>query len=76
VHFVGLRQTGFGWLNRQQRCIFPGKFEPVGWAGWSVGSQYVVEHEDDAHRVAPREDSSQPANEKSYQETTMEKKVN
>ena len=46
----------FGWLGRQQRRIFPGEFEPVGWAGRSGGSQYVVGHEDDAHRVAPRED--------------------
>jgi hypothetical protein len=56
LHSVGLPGTAFGWLSRQQRRIFPGVFEPVGWAGRSVGSQYVAGHKDDAHRVAPGED--------------------
>jgi hypothetical protein len=66
LHSVGLRGIQFGWLSRQQRSIFPGEFEPVGWAFRSAGSQDVVEHEDDGHRVAPREDSSQSANEKYF----------
>lgn len=38
----------------------------MGRTGRSVVSQCVVEHEDDGHRVAPREDSSQSVNEKIF----------
>ena len=60
VHCVGLREGQFGWpksgLDGWRERIFPGGFEPMKGACRSSVSQCVVEHEDDADRLAPRED--------------------